>query len=120
MKKGDRVRVTRSAGEVRVGEIGTIRKVMGGGVDADFDDRRRGIWLPTDMFELVTDKVNQPDHYKWLPVEAIEITENFNFCMGNALKYIIRADHKDDDLEDLKKARWYIDREIQRREQLQS
>jgi hypothetical protein len=38
-----------------------------------------------------------------------------NFNLGNAMKYIWRTDHKNG-LEDLKKARWYIDREIQRRE----
>lgn len=61
------------------------------------------------------DPVNSPGHYRWLPVEAIEITELFNFNLGNALKYIIRADHKGKPIEDLKKARWYLDREIQRR-----
>lgn len=58
-----------------------------------------------------------PDHYRWLPkgIEAIDITENFNFCRGNALKYIIRAGRKGDStIEDLQKARWYIDREISR------
>jgi len=63
----------------------------------------------------MSDSVNHPDHYKWLPVEAIEITEHFNFTLGNALKYIIRADHKGKPIEDLEKARWYLDREIQRR-----
>ena len=62
------------------------------------------------------DVVNHPDHYTLLPVECIDVTEHFNFCMGNAIKYLWRADHKGNALEDLKKARWYIDREIQRRE----
>lgn len=62
------------------------------------------------------DQINMPSHYTQLPVEAIDITEHFNFCLGNALKYIWRADHKGKPVEDLKKARWYIDREIQRRE----
>lgn len=61
------------------------------------------------------DPVNKPNHYRWLPVEAIEITELFNFNLGNALKYIIRADHKGKPIEDLEKARWYLDRELQRR-----
>ena len=63
----------------------------------------------------MSDHVNSPSHYQWLPVEAIEITELFNFNMGNALKYIIRADHKGNPLEDLRKAAWYIEREIARR-----
>lgn len=62
------------------------------------------------------DNVNHPKHYTHLPIEAIEITEHFNFCMGNALKYIIRADHKGNPIEDLKKAAWYINREIERRQ----
>lgn len=61
------------------------------------------------------DPVNSPEHYRWLPVEVIEITEHFNFRLGNALKYIMRADHKGKPIEDLKKARWYLDREISRR-----
>lgn len=64
----------------------------------------------------MTDPVNHPAHYKWLPVEAIEITERFNFCMGNALKYILRADHKGKPTEDIRKAIWYLERELTRRE----
>ena len=63
----------------------------------------------------MNDPVNHPDHYKWLPVEAIEITEHFNFTLGNALKYILRADHKGNPIQDLRKAAWYLDREITRR-----
>jgi hypothetical protein len=64
------------------------------------------------------DPVNRPQHYTEHPsgVECIQITEHMNFCLGNAVKYIWRADLKHDAIEDLKKARWYIDREIQRRE----
>jgi hypothetical protein len=63
------------------------------------------------------DPVNRPQHYTEHPsgVECIQITEHMNFCLGNAVKYIWRADLKHDAIEDLKKARWYIDREIQRR-----
>lgn len=58
-----------------------------------------------------------PPHYQQHPsgIEAIQITEHYNFCLGNAIKYIWRAGHKTDSpIEDLRKARWYIDREIQR------
>ena len=63
------------------------------------------------------DIVNHPPHYTQHPsgVECIDITEHFNFCMGNAVKYIWRADQKDNPIEDLRKARWYLDREIERR-----
>jgi hypothetical protein len=40
-----------------------------------------------------------------------------NFCLGNAIKYIWRADLKNDSVEDLKKAIWYINREIERRKE---
>ena len=64
----------------------------------------------------MTDMVNSPPHYQ-LPggTEVIDITENLNFCMGNVIKYVLRADSKGKPLEDLNKARWYIDREIARR-----
>ncbi len=65
----------------------------------------------------MTDLVNNPPHYKSHPsgIECIQITEHMNFCLGNATKYIWRADLKQDAIEDLKKAIWYIEREIQRR-----
>jgi len=64
----------------------------------------------------MTDNVERPAHYVQHPsgVECITITEHMSFCLGNAIKYIWRADLKGG-LEDLKKARWYIDREIKRR-----
>ena len=64
------------------------------------------------------DPINNPRHYTAHPsgIECIQITEHMGFCLGNAIKYIFRADHKGNAIEDLKKARWYIEREIQRRE----
>ncbi|MEU3825207.1 DUF3310 domain-containing protein [Streptomyces sp. NPDC029080] len=64
------------------------------------------------------DVVNHPAHYTWLPggLEVIDITKNFGFVRGNALKYLFRADHKGRTIEDLKKARWYIDYEIKQLE----
>ena len=65
----------------------------------------------------IEDPVNHPKHYTAHPsgVECIQITEHMGFCLGNAFKYIWRADLKGDAIEDLKKARWYLDREIERR-----
>ena len=62
------------------------------------------------------DLINRPAHYTSHPsgIECIRITEHMNFCLGNAMKYIWRAGKKDDIVEDLKKARWYLDREIAR------
>lgn len=62
--------------------------------------------------------VEHPTHYNQHPsgVECITVVEHMGFNLGNAVKYIWRADLKNDALEDLKKARWYIEREIQKRE----
>lgn len=64
------------------------------------------------------DLVNHPPHYTAHPsgVECIQVAEHFNFCVGNAIKYLWRAGLKGDQLEDLRKARWYVDREIVRLE----
>jgi hypothetical protein len=64
----------------------------------------------------VSDNVNHPRHYTEHPsgVECIQITEHMGFNLGNAVKYIWRADLKGNQVEDLKKAIWYINREIQR------
>lgn len=62
------------------------------------------------------DNINMPAHYRMLPVECIDVTEHFNFTLGNAIKYIWRADFKGKPIEDLKKAVWYLQREIARRE----
>lgn len=65
------------------------------------------------------DAVNHPRHYTEHPsgIECIQITEHMNFCLGNAVKYIWRADLKNG-LEDLEKAAWYVAREIERRKRL--
>lgn len=69
----------------------------------------------------MTDNVSHPPHYAegWSNgAEVIDITENLNFNRGNAIKYIARAGKKnaDTEIEDLKKARWYVEREIDRLE----
>ncbi len=62
------------------------------------------------------DLINHPKHYTLHPsgVECIEIVEWMNFNRGNAVKYIWRAGEKGDVVEDLKKAVWYLNREIGR------
>jgi hypothetical protein len=65
----------------------------------------------------MSDPVNHPKHYNDHPsgVECIVIVEHMNFCLGNAVKYIWRAGLKSaDPIQDLEKARFYIDREIKR------
>jgi len=63
------------------------------------------------------DPVNRPKHYATHPsgVECIQITEHMNFNVGNAVKYLWRYEGKNG-LEDLKKAAWYVNREIERLE----
>ena len=65
------------------------------------------------------DPVNHPAHYKGHPsgVECIQITEHMGFCLGNAVKYIWRADLKGHAVQDLEKAIFYIQREIDLRKQ---
>lgn len=65
----------------------------------------------------MSDNVDHPSHYTSHPsgVECIQITEHMNFNIGNAMKYLWRAGLKSDDArEDLMKARWYADRELER------
>jgi hypothetical protein len=65
----------------------------------------------------MSDEVNHPKHYNSHPsgVECITIVEHMTFCLGNAVKYIWRAGLKSPDaIQELEKARFYIDREIER------
>lgn len=80
-----------------------------------------------DIFRIrfkMEDNVNHPPHYTWLKdkcgIEVIDITRHMDFCLGNAIKYILRAGHKQDasltdnqkEIEDLKKAIFYINDRI--------
>jgi hypothetical protein len=62
------------------------------------------------------DMVNSPSHYKVGGIETIDFIEakNLGYHLGNAVKYISRADHKGARIQDLEKAKWYLDREIKR------
>ena len=63
------------------------------------------------------EKVNHPEHYNKHPsgVECIDVIEHMGFNIGSAMKYLWRADFKDNAEIDMKKAIWYIERELQRR-----
>lgn len=65
--------------------------------------------------------VDHPDHYNGHPsgVECIDIVEHMGFNLGNAVKYAWRCGLKRNAVEDLEKARWYIDREIEKRKREQ-
>jgi hypothetical protein len=63
-----------------------------------------------------SDSVNHPAHYKVGGIETIDFIEakDLGYHLGNAVKYITRADHKGNRLQDLQKAKWYIDRAIEK------
>tara|TARA_B100000214_G_C23772262_1_gene537313 strand:+ start:339 stop:554 length:216 start_codon:yes stop_codon:yes gene_type:complete len=67
----------------------------------------------------MTEKINHPNHYNSGSLEVIEVIDDAGlgegFCLGNALKYILRARHKENYVEDLEKAKWYLDYLIQRK-----
>ena len=75
-----------------------------------------------DFTPQVNDPVNHPNHYTSHPsgIECIQITEHMGFNLGNVIKYLWRADMKGALIEDLEKAEWYLQREIQRRKKMLS
>jgi len=62
------------------------------------------------------ERVNHPSHYNHGVIEVIDAIEDWdlNFCEGNVIKYVARHRHKGEPLEDLKKAKWYLERLIAR------
>jgi hypothetical protein len=87
--------------------------------------KRIAVWQPPEMIpmpepttaeEPKADPVNHPEHYKIGGIETIDFIEAkaLSYHLGNAVKYITRADHKGNRLQDLQKAKWYIDRAIEK------
>lgn len=130
--KGDRVSVRESIEWIEAGEIGTVVRCDGGAVQVALDSARQVPWWvslseiekveeakPTDSIQ-VDNVVNHPPHYTGFSngAEVIDITENLPFNRGSAIKYLARAGKKNPDreLEDLKKALWFVAREIERLE----
>jgi len=80
--------------------------------------------LDRERYDLISedkhDPVNNPSHYTSGKIEVIDFIEDkgLNFHRGNVIKYVARADKKGKELEDLKKAMWYLQREINRLEGL--
>jgi len=66
------------------------------------------------MALFADDVVNHPSHYKVGGIETIDFIEakQLDYHLGNVVKYISRADHKDEKLENLKKAQWYLNRAV--------
>ncbi len=73
--------------------------------------------IKTSTQKEVVDNVNHPPHYKVGGIETIDFIEakKLNYNLGNVIKYITRADHKGSRNEDLKKALWYLNRELGRK-----
>jgi hypothetical protein len=67
-----------------------------------------------DALSSTPDMVNHPPHYKVGGIETIDFIEakGLNYHLGNVVKYVTRADHKGERLENLQKAKWYLEREI--------
>lgn len=70
--------------------------------------------LATSADFVKPDLVNNPPHYTTGGIETIDFIEakSLNYNLGNVVKYITRADHKGNRIEDLRKAKWYLEREI--------
>jgi hypothetical protein len=70
----------------------------------------------------MAETVDHPAHYNAHPsgIECIAVVEHMSFNLGNAIKYIWRADEKGNALEDLRKAAWYVQRELLRRERAEA
>jgi hypothetical protein len=70
----------------------------------------------------VSEQVNHSQHYNAGKIEAIDVIEDWklNFSLGCVVKYICRAEFKDSTIQDLEKASWYLNREIERRKNLKS
>jgi hypothetical protein len=67
---------------------------------------------------MTEDVIENPSHYTWLPsgVEPIDISEHLSFNLGTVVNYVVRSGHKGNPVQDLKKARWHLEREIKRLE----
>jgi hypothetical protein len=94
---------------------GTMNRCIG------FSTKSHSTCAPLKQIEHVEDGVNHPAHYTSSPavcskcghpIECIDVVRHMGFQVGNAVKYLWRAGKKGDELEDLKKSRWYIEDRI--------
>ena len=72
------------------------------------------LFIDAEIDKFKKENINHPAHYNKNGIEVIDIIEKFElgFVMGNAIKYILRSESKGRKIEDLKKAIWYLEREI--------
>lgn len=85
----------------------------------DVNLRKEGVTVTLSMEEINRepdeDPVNHPSHYKFdNGVEVIDLSEQLSFNLGNVVKYVSRAGKKEDQRQDLEKAQWYLQRELDR------
>jgi hypothetical protein len=71
------------------------------------------------MKKKVIDNINHPQHYTYGAIEVIDAIEawSLGFHLGNVVKYVARSEHKGNQLDDLKKAQWYLNRKISKLKQ---
>lgn len=74
-------------------------------------------YTPNECVDPQESAVEHPHHYNVGKIEAIDFIDDqgLNFSLGNVIKYVVRADHKGNPIEDLEKALWYLKHEIDRR-----
>ena len=129
-KINEKIKYYRDARGIGIGELALVTNVPYSNIKS-FEDgtlmpsmqvlKRISEALNIDYKELNMEEdkkemVDHPSHYYMGKFEAIDVIEDWNlgFNLGNTVKYISRAGHKDNILQDLKKALWYLDREIKR------
>jgi len=104
-------------------EVGRVKGLLDTITQGAVRRRIQG-WNPDDNPNYLVrqvDVVNHPAHYKVGGIEVIDFIESkgFSYNLGNVVKYVSRADHKGNRLEDLKKAQWYLNREVSNLEKSQ-
>ena len=129
-KINEKIKHYREARGIGIGELALVTNVPYSSIKG-FEDgtlmpslqvlKRISEALDIDYKELNTEEdkkemVDHPSHYNMGKFEAIDVIEDWGlgFNLGNTVKYISRAVHKDNILQDLKKALWYLDREIKK------
>lgn len=83
-------------------------------IESMSDEEKTKFKTSEELFKALDDSVNHPKHYTQRNIECIDVAETFNFNLGNAMKYIWRCEDKGKKIEDLQKAVWYLNREIER------
>src|SRR5690554_558136 len=113
MGAGEKARACASGGSI-TGDLGGGEKMSSTAADDQWSEDRADAIGQNGGEGLHYDAIN-PSHYRQGGVECIDVTESLNFCLGNAFKYVFRFRDKGRPLEDLRKARWYLDREMSTR-----